>query len=175
MRKMKRTISATMAGMMLFAGAAFADEKADRIAEIKEQIAQLESELAELESEEPDEAEFSVELDGVTYTYKKNVIYEGNDQDFVLIYFTMQNESGQVVNPGQGVNFTAFQDGVSLLPYSIADPNVECQGNTTRQVQSGYSLDFFKAFAIESDSDITLVVPDIYGNPVAEYTFSINK
>lgn len=175
MRKMKRTISAAMAGMMLFAGAAFADEKADRIAEIKEQIAQLESELAELEGEEKDEAEFSAEIGGVTYTYLKNELYTTQDgQELLLVYFDMQNESGETKSPFY-LGVTAFQNGVSIPQTSIYAPEMEYWRNESKQVQSGYSLTFFQAFVIDGYNDITLNLFDPFGSDKAEFTFSISK
>lgn len=175
MRKMKRTISAAMVGMMLFAGAAFADEKADRIAEIKEQIAQLESELAELESETISEAEFSAEIGGVTLTYLKNELYTTQDgQEFLLVYFDMQNESGQTKSP-QLIGFTAFQDGVSVPAAGLYAPELEYWENRDKQVQSGYGITFFQVFDIDGYGDVTLELFDPFGPDKAEFTFSINK
>ena len=171
--KITKTIVAAAVSVLLCSGAAMAEDNSARLAEIKEQIAQLESELALLEGTESSDC--SVEIDGVTYTYSKNVLFQSKDKEFILIYFDMQNDSDHTIYPAENLRLVAFQNGISLQPYGIADPTVEYQGNTTKQVQSGYGIGFFEAFAIDSHDDVTIVMSDLHETNPLEFTFEVTE
>lgn len=97
--------------------------------------------------------------------------YEGNPA--IVIEYNWTNNTEEAESFMLATLCKAFQDGIQLESAIIMNDEVYDSEASLKEIKPGASLTVYSAYVLDSESDVTIEVEELFGELIAEKTFSV--